>query len=201
MSNDLKYITKTGASASELFEDLALLRMEVFRDFPYLYEGSYDYEKEYLNIYATSTESMIFSVYDGDKMVGATTCIPLKDEAAEVIMPFLKTNYDISNIFYFGESILLKPYRGIGLGHRFFDEREKHAQSFGTYTHACFCAVIRPDDHPLRPDNYRPNDKFWLHRGYKQVDGLVSEFEWLDIGENHTSKKSMQYWMKELLRH
>jgi len=198
MTDSLTYIKRIGADTSSLLDNLAALRIEVFRDFPYLYEGSTEYEKEYLKTYSLSTDSMIFTVFDGDKMVGATTCIPLMDESEEVIEPFIKSGYKVEEIFYFGESILLKPYRGMGLGHRFFDEREKHAASFGQYKFTCFCAVQRPDDHILKPDNDRPNDKFWLHRDYLPMKDLISEFEWQDIGEKNPTKKPMMYWMKEL---
>ncbi|MFZ1847929.1 MAG: hypothetical protein WAU12_13515, partial [Saprospiraceae bacterium] len=59
-------------------------------------------------------------------------------------------------------------------------------------------AVQRSDDHPMKPDGYRPNDKFWLHREYNLENELISEFEWLDIGDKKPTKKSMMYWMKEL---
>ena len=199
MKDSLTYIKRIGADTSSLFEELAALRIEVFRDYPYLYEGSLEYEKEYLRTYSRSADSMIFSVYDGGKMVGATTCIPLIDESKEVIELFINSGYKLDEVFYFGESILLKPYRGLGLGHRFFDEREKHALSFGNYKFTCFCAVQRPDDHPKKPDGYRPNDKFWLHRGYAPEKGLVSEFEWLDMGKEKPTKKPMMYWMRATL--
>jgi len=198
MADSLSYIKRIGADTSSLFDDLAALRIEVFRDYPYLYEGSLEYEKEYLRTYSQSADSMIFTVFDGGKMVGATTCIPLKDESEEVIEPFINSGYKLDEIFYFGESILLKPYRGLGLGHRFFDEREKHVASFDQFKYSCFCAVQRSDDHPMKPDGFRPYDKFWLHRGYSSVNELISEFEWLDIGEKKPTKKPMMYWMKTM---
>ena len=198
MTDSLTYIKRIGVDTSSLFEELADLRIEVFRDFPYLYEGSLEYEKEYLNTYSQSADSMIFTVFDGGKMVGATTCIPLMHESEEVIEPFINSGYKLEEIFYLGESILLKPYRGLGLGHRFFDEREKHVASFDQFKYTCFCAVQRSDDHPMKPDGYRPNDKFWLHREYNLENELISEFEWLDIGDKKPTKKSMMYWMKEL---
>lgn len=197
-SDSFDYVKRIGTKTSELFKQLGQLRIEVFRDFPYLYEGDVDYEMDYLRTYSESERSMVFAVFDGEKMVGATTCIPLQDESEEVILPFRENGYDIKNIFYFGESLLLKPYRGMGIGHRFFDEREKHAASFGNFTHACFCSVKRPDDHPLKPADYKSNDVFWDKRGYKVVPELVSEFEWKDIGEQNSSKKPMVFWMKSL---
>lgn len=194
----LTFIRKTGPQFEEVFDALALLRIAVFRDFPYLYEGTVDYEKAYLQTYARSERSFLFAAFDGERMVGATTCIPLSDETEEVQEPFVKAGYLLSEVFYFGESILLKDYRGMGLGHRFFDEREAHAAGFGTFRHTSFCAVVRPDDHPLRPAGYRPLDDFWTKRGYHKEPQLRSLFSWPDIGETLSTPKEMVYWMRAL---
>lgn len=156
----LTFVCKTGAQFAEVFTELARLRIQVFRAFPYLYAGSFDYEKAYLQTYANASRSFLFAVYDGSQMVGATTGIPLTDETDAVKKPFRDSGYDLSSIYYFGESILLPAYRGQGLGHRFFTEREAYATGFGEYKHTCFCAVSRPDDHPLRPAHYQPLDAF-----------------------------------------
>ena len=145
MSQNLTFITKHGPEIASVFEDLGQLRIAVFSDFPYLYEGTLTHEMEYLQTYADSPRAFLFAVYDGSKMVGATTCTPLVDETDDVRLPFEQVGFNLDSIFYFGESILLPSYRGIGLGHRFFDEREAHARRFGTYTTTCFCAVERAD--------------------------------------------------------
>ncbi|AYQ32538.1 GNAT family N-acetyltransferase [Runella sp. SP2] len=197
MQTTLSFETKRGAEIASVFEGLGKLRIAVFRDFPYLYEGTLEHEKEYLQTYVNSERSFLFSVYDGAEMVGATTCIPLADETPEVRLPFEEAGFDIHSIFYFGESILLPAYRGLGLGHRFFDEREAHARSFGTFTTTCFCAVVR-DNHPAQPENYRPNDAFWLKRGYEKEPSLQSSFEWLDLGDTAPTVKPMIYWIHRL---
>lgn len=198
MSHELNFITKTGSNIASVFDDLAQLRITVFRDFPYLYEGSVDYEKEYLKTYSNSESAFLFAVYDGSKMVGATTCIPLIDETAEVRQPFEVAGFNLNEIFYFGESILLKEYRGLGLGHRFFDEREKHAAGYGNYKTCCFCSVERGEDHPAKPADYRPNDAFWLKRGYKKEPKLQTHMAWPDIGESRSTPKKMVFWTKNL---
>lgn len=194
----LSYITKTGAAIASVFDDLAQLRIAVFKAFPYLYEGSIDYEKEYLKVYAESENAFLFAVYDGNKMVGATTCIPLTDETPEVQEPFINAGIELESVFYFGESILLPEYRGLGLGHRFFDERETHARSFDTCKITSFCSVVREENHPLKPSDYQPLDKFWIKRGYQKEPLLKSNFEWLDIGESQPTQKEMIYWTKQL---
>jgi GNAT superfamily N-acetyltransferase len=186
----------TGAAIREAFMPLATLRITVFREFPYLYQGSVAYETVYLDTYAQSEQALLFAVFDGDTMVGATTCLPLVDETAAVQEPFRRAGYVLDEIFYFGESLLLPAYRGLGLGHRFFDEREAHVARSGTYAMTCFCAVQRPTDHPLQPPNHRPLDAFWHSRGYHRDSSLQSIFFWPDLGETTDTGKPMVYWVR-----
>lgn len=197
---NFQFVKKTGEDITSLFDDLAFLRITVFREFPYLYEGSFDYEKEYLKIYSQSEKAMVFAVYLDNKIIGATTCMPLTDEAIEVRQPFINHQMDISKIFYFGESLLLPPYRGIGLGHRFMDEREAHAASFEEFEWTSFCSVVRAEHHPLRPENYRPNDTFWIKRNYHRKDHLKTNFDWPDIGDTQSTLKPMIFWIKKMER-
>ena len=190
--------TFIGKEIESVIEELGRLRIAVFRAFPYLYEGSLEYEKEYLKVYTASEKSFLFSVWEDGKMVGATTCIPLMDESEEVHEAFDIAGLNKENIFYFGESILLPQYRGRGLGKRFFEEREAHARSFNTFEFTCFCGVVRPENHPLRPKDYVPLDEFWKERGYEKQENLKSWFEWQDIDEQVSSPKTMVYWMKKL---
>src|SRR5690606_21758489 len=106
---------------------------------------------------------------------GACTALALEEEADFVQAPFLEAGMDIGEIFYFGESVLLPQYRGQGIGVRFFEEREAAAREFG-YPVCCFCAVARPEDHPLKPEDYVPLDNFWRNRGYEKRPELVSQF-------------------------
>lgn len=196
--DQLSFISRRGREIESVFEDLANLRIAVFSDYPYLYQGSVAYEKEYLATYSQSERSFLFAVYEEAKMVGATTCIPLIDEMPEVRMPFEADSLPLDKIFYFGESILLPAYRGIGLGHRFFDEREAHARSFGSYRKVCFLSVEREENHPQKPPNYRSNDTFWHKRGYKKHPSIRAKMEWPDIGASRGSEKSLVCWMKDL---
>jgi GNAT superfamily N-acetyltransferase len=194
----LTYKTFKGKEIESVILDLAQLRIIVFKDYPYLYEGTISHEQEYLSTYINSENSLLFSVWDNEKMVGATTCIPLIDETADVQEPFIKAGMNIESIFYFGESILLSEYRGLGIGNRFFEERENHARSFGVFETTCFCSVVRPDNHPMKPTNYQPHDIFWTKRGYKKDEDLQSQFDWLDINESQSTVKPMVYWVKNI---
>ncbi len=188
----------SGAALKQYIPELASLRIEVFRDFPYLYDGDTEYEAKYLQTYIQCPESVIVLAFDGDKVVGASTGIPLKFETDEVKAPFLKAGLDIDKIFYCGESVLISKYRGKGAGVAFFDHREDHARELGGYEFSCFCGVQRPADHPRRPVGYKPLDNFWRKRGYEKHPELHTTFSWKEIGEVHESPKPMTFWMKSL---
>jgi GNAT superfamily N-acetyltransferase len=188
----------TGDAMRAAIPELARLRVIVFRDWPYLYDGTLNYESAYLRRFAAARDAVVVAAYDGDRIIGAATGAPLKDHAEAFGKAFIDRRLDIDRIFYCGESVLLSDYRGHGLGHAFFDGREAHARALGGFTHITFCAVVRPDDHPLKPSAYRPLDAFWTKRGYAKADGLTTSFAWKDIDEPDETSKHMQFWMKVL---
>jgi GNAT superfamily N-acetyltransferase len=191
--------TLTGAALSAALPELARLRIEVFRDFPYLYDGTIAYEEAYLAKFAAAPGAVCVVAKDADRIVGASTGAPLLEHDAEFAAPFIAKGYDAARIFYCSESVLQPAYRGFGLGHAFFDGREAHARKLGGFTHSTFASVIRPADHPLRPANYRPLDEFWTKRGYKKADGIQATYAWKDIDQPAETVKHMQFWIKALV--
>lgn len=188
--------TVTGPGIAPHVDALADLRIRVFRDFPYLYDGTRDYEERYIRTYAQSPRSLFVLALDGDTVVGVSTGIPMADEAAEFRAPFLAAGYDPADIFYFGESVLLPAYRGQGTGVAFFDARERHAQATGPYRYTAFCAVERPATHPLRPAGYVPLDDFWMNRGYRKYSQFATRYRWKDIDQPAETDHTMTFWMR-----
>jgi len=186
----------SGAAIEPYLEDLAALRIEVFREFPYLYEGTLEYESHYLRNYANAQNSLVVIARDGDQVVGASTALPLTDHTEDVAPTFVAAGIDPARVYYFGESVLRASYRGRRIGHAFFDAREARAAELG-YDITSFCAVERPAAHPLRPANYVPHDAFWTKRGYAKRPDLHTTFAWLDIGEHAETDKPMIFWIRE----
>lgn len=196
----MELITKSysGKSIYPYIKDLAKLRMEIFRDFPYLYQGSQAYEENYLSTYLRSEETIIVIVKDGDRVVGASSGLPLSMETEEVVEPFKGSDIQPEEVFYFGESLLMKPYRGKGLGHVFFDERERHARELKRFRYTAFFAVQRSEKHPLRPNNYKPLNAFWRKRGYEMRPDMISYYSWQDIDQPTETRKPMMFWIRRL---
>jgi GNAT superfamily N-acetyltransferase len=196
MSDRLTLLNCRGSEVEPWLNGLGRLRIAVFREFPYLYDGALEYERDYLQTYVRSAESLVVLLVDESRNVlGATTCLPLRDEGPEFQEPFLKAGIDVNEVCYFGESILLPELRGRGYGKEFFKRREDHVRELGLGISA-FCAVDREPDHPLRPADYRPLNDFWLAQGYEKQPTMKATFVWKEIGEEAESPKTLTFWMK-----
>ncbi|SPJ28123.1 GNAT family N-acetyltransferase [Falsiruegeria mediterranea] len=187
----------TGAALEAALDDVAALRIAVFRAFPYLYDGDLEYERDYLQTYRDSDGAVLVGAFDGDRLIGASTGTPLTDHADDFGAAFAGTGHDLADVFYCAESVLLPEYRGQGVGHRFFDLREALARELGL-PKVAFCGVQRPPDHPLKPKDYQPLDQFWIARGYAKVPGAVAQFSWKDLDEMAETQKPLQFWIREL---
>lgn len=183
---------------SKIISELARLRIQVFRDYPYLYDGSMDYEMQYLQTHLNAPQSIVVVAFDGDQVVGASTALPMAAETENIKEPWLAKGFDVDKIFYFGESVLLNTYRSQGIGVAFFEHREKWARQCGQFDILTFCGVVRPDKHPLKPDNYVPLDNFWTKRGFVKTPDIVCRIAWKDIDQEHETEKPLHFWMKYL---
>ncbi|MDO9453086.1 MAG: GNAT family N-acetyltransferase [Stagnimonas sp.] len=195
--SDIRYQALNGAAIREHLQVLAALRLTVFREWPYLYDGTLDYERQYLETYARCNESIAVLAWEGSHCVGATTALPMPSAEAAMRKPFEQAALDVSGTLYFGESVVLGKHRGRGIGVTFFEQREAHARALGL-KRCAFCAVDRPANHPLMPAAYMPNDTFWTRRGYARQPALQCTFEWQDRGEPAPTPHKLTYWSRDL---
>ncbi len=192
----LRFQDFKGPEIEPILDAFAHLRIAIFRDWPYLYDGDFEYERRYLADYAQG-DAILVGAFDGDRLVGAATGMPLTAHADDFAKAFEGHKIDFSTVFYCAESVLLPTYRGQGAGHAFFDRREAHARALG-YEASCFCGVLRPADHPARPADYRPLDPFWRAKGYAPLPDVIARFKWRDIGDSGETEKPLQFWMRRL---
>ncbi|HEX7741057.1 MAG TPA: GNAT family N-acetyltransferase [Sphingobium sp.] len=173
------------------------MRITVFRDFPYLYDGKRAFERDFLAAYAQSRGALVVGAFDNDRLIGAALATPMADHPNEFATPFIERGIDIDQVYYFGGIMLLPEWRRRKVGDLFFDRREARARDLG-FPIACFSTVVRPPDHPARPDGYAPPDSFWRARNYAPVQGLVAQYRWKETGDADKSDHAMQFWVKHL---
>lgn len=197
MHNAISLESLSGAALLPHLDDVAKLRIAVFRDWPYLYDGDVGYEREYLAAYAQSADSVVVLARDGDAVVGASTGLPLVQDSAEFQAPFLSRGIDVAKVFYCGESVLLPAWRGRGIGHAFFDAREAHARRLGGFDWTAFAAVDRDDADPRCPSAHRGNEGFWAKRGYVRQPGMTMHLHWNEVGIGDVLHP-LTFWLRPL---
>lgn len=198
--SDIAIVSLVGAAIRPFLPALAQLRIRVFREWPYLYDGDPDYESNYLQTYSRSARSLFVLALDKGRIIGCATAVPMCDEAPYCQAPLLSAGYDPGQVLYFGESVLEIAYRGRGLGHRFFDAREEYARHLPGIRFTSFCAVERDADDPRRPAQARSLWPFWTRRGYRRHDQLRSRFSWREPGQERENEHDMVYWLRDVTR-
>ena len=195
----VRVVARKGAALEAALDAFAKLRIAVFREWPYLYDGDIDYERRYLEGYARAKGAVLVAAYDGDDIVGAATGMPVLEFDAAIADALRDARFDtpLEDVFYAAESVLLPEYRGQGLGHLFFDERERHAVSLGLKK-SVFCAVVRSKDHEHRPASARNLGIFWEKRGYAPLAGITARLSWRDLGDAAETEKTLQFWGRDL---
>lgn len=190
--------THTGAGLLPWLGEIARLRIQVFRDWPYLYDGDAASEQRYLQTYVDVPGAMVALCLEGERIVGASTALPLAAETDAIMAPFRVHGFDVTSILYCGESVLDAHYRGRGIGVRFFEERERHARALPGITAMAFCGVQRDAGDPRRPADYVPLDAFWRRRGFSAHPELLTTMHWREIGKATETPKPMLFWLKSL---
>ncbi len=94
----------TGAALDAALEDVARLRLTVFLVWPSLYDGDLAYEREYLNAYLHSSDSVLVGAFDVTSLIRAATGTPMFDHAAEFASSFLWFAWDLSLVFFCSRS-------------------------------------------------------------------------------------------------
>ena len=187
----------TGREVEEILDSLATLRLEIFREYPYLYDGKRESELRYLQGYAQAAEACVLTVTAAGRIVGAATGMPLQHEQKEIVAPFAATAYPLDSVYYVGELLFYPPYRNRGLGMKLLSMMEDKIRSSCSYRYLTCATVVRPNDHPQRPANYLPIGRFLHRTAFRAVPAAFTSFTWLEtdgVSRNHP----MQFWIKEL---
>jgi GNAT superfamily N-acetyltransferase len=198
MMTEISMKAFVGHAIKPYLASLARLSAQVFREYPYLCDTLPEVEIEGLKKYPETEESIGVLIFEGTEIVGAATGMPLQLEPEHVQKPFLHQGLNPKKYFHFAEALLLKPYRGRGIGHHFYEIREEHAKKLGGYEYVCFYAKDRVEDDPLKPLDFYPLDDFWRKRGFVHHSDLPLCQRWKSLSEESESDKQCSFWIKKL---
>ena len=198
MTPDIKIRTLRGAGIKTYIPSIVKVRNEVLKEYPYMRDNPVEEDTKYFKHLSQSKDSIAVLIFDGPKIIGVTTGMPLEEQLPFLQKPFLEKKIKLSEIFHFGVCALLKPYRGRGIAHHFFDLREEHVKHLKRFKKISLTCVLRPKNHPKKPKDYISLDSFWKKRGYVERKDLISENAWREHDEKAPTPKSLVFWVKEI---
>lgn len=197
-----------GADCQSQMSMLCTLRLNTFIEFPYLYVGNEYYEEMYVSCYPKNPDSLIFLFYfkaDRDaesQLAGILTGTPLtnlSEDDPEIFGAFNDAGLEISQHYYVGEAIILKPFQNKKILQNLATQFEAEIKHLG-YKYATFITVEREQDHPLRPIDYVDTAFLWHKLGFTKTM-MRSIYNWPTLqpdGSVNCVDNSVAWWIKEL---
>lgn len=183
-------------------DKIALMRIENFKEFPYLYQGNLEYEKKYLKTYLENPQAILIAGFCGKDIIAISTGLPVMNNSEllqNIKTLFEANNLNLSEYYYFAETIINFSYRGRGLYSKIISLREQAAIARG-YNNGCFVTVIRENKHPLKPANYKSPEPIFEHCGY-QKSSIIFTYSWPTLqmdGSVKEQKNPLVFWFKKL---
>jgi hypothetical protein len=174
-------------------QSIVKVRQAVLSELEYLPLSGPETDLNYLKHVSMSKDSIVVLVFDGTKIVGSSTGMPLSEELPSFQAPFIKLGLPVEEYYYFGLSALLKPYRSRGLAHHFFDIREEHVRHLKRFTKICFTAPIPPSKHYFSAE-HASRETFWQKRGYIHHPEMTCSYPIL--GRHRATL--LNFWIKEV---
>ncbi len=189
--DSLKIECLSALEAKKYISDFARLRINVFREYPYFYEGSLEYEKAYLGEYFLCNDFYALAFFDGERICGMGTLIPLESSFAEIKELFAKLKLDAKDYLYFGEVILEAPYRGKKLLPIFMAEAFKVARKLGL-SKIAYMSIVSSKSDKLRPANYRDSNAIMQKHGTRLIENSEMTFSYKSALSGQDEAHTMQ---------
>jgi GNAT superfamily N-acetyltransferase len=195
--SSVKIKTLRGREIIPYIHKIAELRITIFREYPYLYEGEMSHEERYLLMYSRTEDALVVIAEDNHKVVGAITGLPLTESMEEIKCLFIEKNIPAKLIFYLGEIVLLQEYRNKNIGYMMYQQFEKEVEKSKLYEKIALCEVVRAENDSQKPPDYKSLSSFWTRQGYVKHTNLIAYFSWKEIGDTKETKHPMVFWIKD----
>jgi len=185
-----------GSQIKSIEKSFADLRITIFREYPYLYEGDLSTEKHYFDMFGDNT--ICITAKDGAAIIGISIGTPLQEVLKRFLEPLTEAHINVKRMFYLADLLVLKSYRGQRIGHALYELFEKEVQKTGQFSTIIVREISKSPDDPKKPSDYHSLDFFWNKRGFKKIDGISQQDKWKAIGDEDISLHTMIYQVKNL---
>ncbi|HEV2601172.1 MAG TPA: hypothetical protein VGT41_02640 [Candidatus Babeliales bacterium] len=191
----------TGQNLQTITSFMAQQRVEAFREYPYLYEGTVAEDTEYVQWLVGLQHSAVAASYLDGEPVGFVSGIAFVDNEQEFkgsCALFEENGLDPKDFYYVPEAIVAAAHRNKSLFTRLHSLLEEHVKSLG---YKASCLVLEShEQHPLKPVDYKGPDEAFIKTGYSKTRMLTS-CAWPTIQPDGPAKNQVHpltYWIKNL---
>ncbi len=199
LAGSITYKSLRGEETKKYCTEFAALCHQIFAEYPYLYNGEDEGYESYISSYGNSPNSIVCLAFDGSKIIGACAGIPLDESRDCYQVPFLNQGLGLESFFYIGELILLKNYRGVGIGEKLYNQLESIVLKDGLYSKMTCCNIQVAKNDPRAPKDYKHIEyPLWIKLGFKKCLDISYDSFWVNIGEKEESPHRLVFWIKEL---
>jgi GNAT superfamily N-acetyltransferase len=196
------YQSYSGAQIEAVLSDVADLRIRVFRDYPYLYDGNRAYEETYLQGLARNDRSLVVVARVDGAVVAAATALPLASDAeilAGIDGAFARLALDARDYYYYSEIVVDAAHRSRGIAREFYRRRRDHAIELGFHK-VCFAAIEREPGVLPAPAAYFDPAPMWTAMGFVKQPGIFVTFRWPTLTPSGTQDTDhrLVFWLRDL---
>jgi GNAT superfamily N-acetyltransferase len=156
-----------------LIDTIAQLRIDTFKEYPYLYSGTLEGERDFLQTYNEHQHEMVGQATVDGTLAGILTGKPLSifPEATDL---FKKEGLNPEEYYYFGEIIILSDFKNKSVDTQLFNNLEQQVKQWG-YTKACLMIATDQQNHSMRPASYEDYEASLCKRlGYVKTTITIS---------------------------
>lgn len=189
--------TYKGAEIAPYTNKIVQLSNDLFKKYPYLYDGSDAEYTKHLTSYAQSKHGVVSIAFDGNKVIGVATGIPLSEAWEKYQQPFRKKGENIDKIFYLGELLVSPEYTGKGLGQQMTKNVEQFAKGRG-YTTITAQVIDEKSVKETAPQNHYSMTNVLKKLNYQERPEINLVSYWTNVNESKESPHQMLYWTKAL---
>lgn len=170
---------------------------QIYREYPYLYNGDDKEYEDYLASYSKTKEAMICFAFEGKEVIGIAAGMPMSMTRKSYQKPLLANSYKLDSLFYLGEFGLKPEYHGKGIEEKMYQEIENFALA-GQFKELFLFEV--ESSKPVAKKSYIPQNDFWKKNGFIRHPELNFVINWVNINEKFESPHLAIYWIKKLTK-
>lgn len=178
--------------------ELTKLRLTIYREYPYLYEGDPLFEESYVSLFANSSDALLIVAKVGNRIVGALSGLPLDSAQKEIQDVFLASKMKLKECYALCDVVVLKEYRNRRVATILYEEFANQLRKMKRYKKVVLWQIVRAQDDPKRPNDYFSPDNFFGKQGFKKHPEYTCVLRWKEISEKEERAHRFEFWLKDL---